>query len=161
MAAPGSGTPAGCLNSHVRARDLLRSSQSRCGRLRLSNLDQELAEILTLQEADKSCWRLLQSNDHIFSILQLALAHPTADITEKVRCLGREIRDNEAAQRQALNEDGAHHQRGAVGSGWQTGIVVVRDQTADRHPREVVQQWEDGVPDRAADILEINIDALR
>jgi hypothetical protein len=54
MAASGSGKTAEFINSHVAARDLFRSNHSRCGRLRLSDLDQQLAEILTPQESDKS-----------------------------------------------------------------------------------------------------------
>ena len=59
MAASGSGKPAEFINSHVAARDLLRSNQSRCGRLLLGNLDQELAEILTFEKANESCRRIL------------------------------------------------------------------------------------------------------
>ena len=50
---------------------------------------------------------------------------------------------------------GAHF--GALG----LGVVVMRDQAADRHARERVEQREHRLEHRAADILEIDVDAFR
>jgi hypothetical protein len=35
------------------------------------------------------------------------------------------------------------------------------DQTADRDPRVLVEQWQHRLPDRSAEILEMNVDAIR
>jgi hypothetical protein len=37
----------------------------------------------------------------------------------------------------------------------------VRDEAADRHPGVAIKQRQDGIPNRAADILEIDIDVIR
>jgi hypothetical protein len=36
----------------------------------------------------------------------------------------------------------------------------MRDEPADRYPREVVQQWKHRAPDVATNILEIDIDSV-
>ena len=49
----------------------------------------------------------------------------------------------------------------AVRAGRQFGRVVLRDQPADRHARERIEQRQHRVEHRAADILEIDVDAFR
>src|SRR3546814_7133051 len=39
--------------------------------------------------------------------------------------------------------------------------VILGDQAADRHPGEIVEQRQHGLPDGAADQFEIDVDAVR
>jgi len=71
-----------------------------------------------------------------------------------------EIADDEAADVQALGQDRAHHLAGPCRR-CLAEIVVLRDQAADRHARESVEQREHRLEHRAADILEIDVDASR
>src|SRR5687767_11706854 len=174
-AATGSSTAArwlglGCASNDIMVIMLMRGTQRFLAntdlardqrRLGFLKLDQQLAEIAALQEADERRRSFLQPDHHILPVLQLAFVEPAADLAEEVVGLGGEIRDDEAAQRQALDKDRVHQQRSAVRTRRQSGFIVVRDQPADRHPCEGVQKREDGVPDLAADILEIDVDALR
>ena len=77
------------------------------------------------------------------------------------RACACEVPDDEAADGEALRQDGAEDRGRAVGAGRQLGHVVVGDEPADRHAREVVEEREHRVPHRAADVLEIDVDALR
>jgi hypothetical protein len=40
------------------------------------------------------------------------------------------------------------------------GGVVLRDEAADRQAGKIIEQWEDAIPHRPADILKIDIDAI-
>ena len=51
--------------------------------------------------------------------------------------------------------------RGAELARRHLGGVVGRDQAADRHAGEIVQQRQHRLEHRAADVLEIDVDALR
>src|ERR1700724_1726897 len=59
-----------------------------------------------------------------------------------------------------LRHDLAHRRREAVGSIIIRRTIVLGDQTADRYARIFIEQWQHRLPDRAADILEINVDAV-
>lgn len=71
------------------------------------------------------------------------------------------VEDDEALHLDALAQDRAHQRRQAVRPGWQLGVVVVGDDAADRDPGLGVEQREDGVEDLAADVLVIDVDAVR
>jgi hypothetical protein len=68
---------------------------------------------------------------------------------------------DETAQRQALRQDLAHGRREPVGAVARSDTVVLRDQSADRHAREPVEERQDHLPHRPADVLELHVDALR
>ena len=67
-----------------------------------------------------------------------------------------EVGDDEATCRHALADEGAHQARAHLGGGG----VVLRDRTAKRDAREEVEVAQNGVGDRAADIVEIDVDAV-
>lgn len=71
------------------------------------------------------------------------------------------VEDDEALHLDALAQDRAHQRRQAVRPGWQLGVVVVGDDAADRDPGLGVEQREDSVEDLAADVLVIDVDAVR
>src|SRR6266568_7134197 len=122
---------------------------------------QKLAEILALQQPEERLRRVLESLDHVFLVLDLALLQPRGDVASERLGLIREIRDDEAADGEALGQHLAEQLRRAVGASWQLVHVVLRDQPAHRDAGEIVEQGRNRIPDRAADVLEIDIDALR
>src|SRR5437588_3521525 len=71
----------------------------------LRDLDQQLAEILALQQAEEGGRRVLQPFDHVLAILDLAAAQPLRHVAQEVALLGREIPDDEAAHQEALAQD--------------------------------------------------------
>ena len=75
--------------------------------------------------------------------------------------LGGEFVVDEAAQGQALAQNFAHGRRQQVRPGLAAACIVLRDQPAYRHAREAVEQRQHRLPHGAADVLEIDIDALR
>ena len=68
---------------------------------------------------------------------------------------------DEPPEGQPLDEDAVHQQRHAVRPGGQLGGVVVGDEAADRDAGEVVQQRQHRVEHRPADVLKVDVDALR
>jgi hypothetical protein len=58
---------------------------------------QHLAEVLTLQQTEKRCGRLLQSLDDVLAIFEATRAYPFADIAQKIGLFRGEIRDDEPA----------------------------------------------------------------
>ena len=116
---------------------------------------QHLAEILALQQAEERSRRLLQPVDDVLAILEAAAAHPFADVAQEIALLGGEIRDDEAAHDEALAQDREH-----VGPGHRGRRIVLRDEPADRNAREIVEQRPHRLLHGAADILEIDVDAV-
>src|SRR3546814_16453464 len=62
----------------------------------------------------------------------------------------------------ALGQDVAHQMRQAVRPRERVaGMIILGNEAADRNAREVVEQRKHRIPDLAADILEIDVYALR
>src|SRR4051794_31341717 len=129
--------------------------------LLLRDAHHELAEVLALEQAHEGLRRVVEAVDHVLAVLDPALAQPLADLGRELTRLGLEVPDDEAADGEALRQDGAEDRGGAVRSRRQLGHVVVGDEPAHWHAREIVEEREDRAPHRAADVLEIDVDALR
>src|SRR3546814_2779811 len=69
---------------------------------------------------------------------------------------------DEAAKEKALGQDVAHQMRQAVRPRERVaGMIILGNEAADRNASEVVEQRKHRIPDLAADILEIDVYALR
>src|SRR5437016_14630303 len=101
----------------------LRSTHPTVCSLRFAYPHQQLAEILALQQPEERLRRVLQAFDHVFLVFDLALLEPRGDVASECLCLACEIRDDEAADGEALGEHLAEQLRRAVGAGWQLGHV--------------------------------------
>ena len=75
--------------------------------------------------------------------------------------LGGKFVVDEAAHRQALGQDLAHGGGQPVGAVAFSHAVGLRDQAGDRDARKLVEQRQHRLPDRPADVLEVDIDAVR
>src|SRR5215207_10204386 len=129
--------------------------------LLLRDAHHELAEVLALEQAHEGLGRVVEAVDHVLAVLDPALAQPLADLGRELPRLRLEVPDDETANGEALRQDGAEDRGGAVRSRRQLGHVVVGDEPAHGHAREVVEEREHRIPHRAADVLEIDVDALR
>src|SRR6266849_2927659 len=124
--------------------------------------DDQLAEVASLQHADKGCGRLLQTVDEVLAVADTAVGDAGTDLAQEGGIvLGGTFGVDEAAHRQALRQDLAHGGGQPVGAVACSHAVVLRDQAADRDARERVEQRHHRLPDRAADVLEVDIDAIR
>jgi hypothetical protein len=64
-------------------------------------------------------------------------------------------------EREALHQGRQHKHRHPIRPGGRLGLVIVGDEAADRHTREVVQKRQHGVEHLAADVLEVDVDPRR
>src|SRR6267143_1235050 len=97
-----------------------RESMFRCAVLALGvHADDQLAEVAPLQQADKSCGRLLQAVDDILAVADTAVGDAGTDLAQECRivCFSTFMVE-EPAQRQALRENLAH------GGGQPVGAVA-------------------------------------
>src|SRR5262245_11704978 len=116
---------------------------------------QHLAEVLALQQAEERRRRILQPVDDILAVFDAAAADPLARLAQEIGLLCGEIRDDEAAQEEALTQDREH-----VRPRHRCRHVVLRDQPADGNASEIVEQRPDRLLHAAADVLEIDVDPL-
>jgi hypothetical protein len=117
----------------------------------------ELAEVLATQQADEGARRLFDAIDDVLPVLEAAradqLTHGAAGWLE----FRREIRDDEAAQGDAAADEWPKYARAHFGL---LGIVG-RDRSAERNSRPEIQMRDHRIRDRASDVVEIDIDAVR
>src|SRR5437763_2129138 len=118
--------------------------------------DQQFAEVLALQQADKGVRRVVEALDDIFAVFELtAFDERRRDRAELAVALPL------VADDKALDAEPLAHRRHQVRAGPRRRVVVLGDHAAHDHAAEIVQPREDGVLHGAADILEINIDPFR
>ncbi|KOT02711.1 hypothetical protein DM50_3748 [Burkholderia mallei] len=121
-----------------------------------------LAEVLPAEQADQRPRRRVEPVDDVLARLHLALRDPFAHILQEGRINVRVvIEDDEALHPDPLAQHARREQRQAVRAARQLAVVVVSDQPAHRHARMIVQQRQHRVEHRAADVLEIHVDAVR
>src|SRR5258705_9742900 len=121
---------------------------------------QLLAEVRALQKAHERRRRAVEAFGDELLVLDLALAHPARHVAQEVAVTRGEIADDEAADGQALGQHVAHHRRRPFRR-YRLGVVVMRDQAAHGNARKRVEQRKHRLEHRAADVLEIDVDAFR
>ena len=80
--------------------------------------------------------------------------------TAKIPVARGKIADNETSDGQPLGQHVTHHRRRPFGNR-SLRVVILGDQAAHGYAREGVEQWKHRLEHRAANILEINVDAFR
>src|SRR3546814_10437807 len=124
--------------------------------------DDKLAEIPAFQQADEGFRRTVQAIDDILPVAQTTVRDPRGDVAVEGRALVQKLALDEAAKEKALGQDVAHQMRQAVRPRERVaGMIILGNEAADRNAREVVEQRKHRIPDLAADILEIDVYALR
>src|SRR4029077_6771739 len=117
-------------------------------------------EILALEEPDEGCRRALEAVDHILAVFDPPFFKPARHVAKEFALLGGKIADDEAAHRQPFAQYAPHQRRNPVGAGWQLGRAVLRDEATHRYPGERIEQRQHRIEYGAADVLEVDIDAL-
>ena len=118
---------------------LMTASPARIPRTRLAvsalgvHADDQLAEVASLQQAEKGCGRLLQAVDDILVVADTASGDPGTDLTQECRivCFSTFMVE-EAAQRQALRQNRTHGGGQPVGAVALAHAVILRDQATDQ-----------------------------
>src|ERR1051325_1997895 len=115
----------------------------------------QFPKILALQETDESGRRVVDPLDDVFSVSQLAALHQRRRQRAELAIALPMIADDKALDVQPLA-----HDRHQIGAGARRRVIIFRDHAAHDHAAEIVEAGKDGVLHRAADILEIDIDAV-
>src|SRR5216683_242019 len=116
----------------------------------------DLAEIPPVQHPDQCFGRFLQTVDNILAIADPAIGDRCSNFAQEIRVmLASKFVVDESAQCQALAQNLAHGGRKSIRAVAGRRPIVLRDEAADRHPREVVEQRQHRLPDSSADIFEV------
>ena len=127
--------------------------EARCS----AELDERLAAVLAAEHAHERRRGVLEALGHVLAVAELALGEPAA---EPLQALGEamdEVVDQEALEPRAEDDQEAEIARREL----RLGEVVLRDLAADRDAGSQRQAAEDGLGDRAADVVEVDVDAVR
>src|SRR5579872_6629394 len=116
----------------------------------------QFTEVATLQQADERVGRALQPLDDVLSVFHATVANPRRDVAQETADPFGVVGHDEPAHGETL----AEHRR-EVGPGLRDRVVVLRDETAHRHARKIVEERPDRALDRATDTLEVDVDAVR
>src|SRR5688572_26833228 len=125
----------------------------------VTDADDFLAEILAAQEADQLPRCVLKTVSDILLVVDAPFFKPGNHVALELRELGLIIPDNEAAEREALDEDLVHEQRQAIGTGRRSVCVVMGNESANRNAGKIVEQRQHGLEHRATDIFKVNVDS--
>src|SRR5258706_1189000 len=119
----------------------------RCG-----DLHGRLAEILAIEERDKSRRRIVDSLDDRFAILELARGEALREARQRFTVAVLPVEHDHPLQPEAIDQHRAHV---AVPVG--LGEAVLRDQAADDDAPEEVRERQQRIEDLGADVFEANV----
>src|SRR3954449_6544162 len=122
-----------------------------------SELDHPLAAVLARQQSDQRLRRVLEAVDDVLLHLQLAGCDPGLEVGERTLALFHVVHHDEALHDEPLHHDQAGHAARAVCRG---RAVILRDRAAAGDAAVIVHLRQAGFQNIAADIVEIDVDAL-
>ncbi len=126
-----------------------------------ADMDDDLAEIAPLEQIDQALGRGFQAFDPVFLVLHRAGGDPGAHRRQELRKARAIVEvDDEALHADALRQQGAEQHRALIGPVGQFLGIVFGDDAAQGNPRAGIEQRQHRPQHLAADILEINVDAL-
>src|SRR3989338_7568982 len=128
-------------------------SSARLERGVVAALDDELAEVPPLQEADERLRSVLEADGDVLPGLELPLPVPLGAVAEEVGKAVEVVGDDEALDEDAVDEDGLE-----VRPRRQLGRVVLGDQAAERDARPAVHELQHGGEHVAAHVVEVDVD---
>src|SRR5258706_9214086 len=117
--------------------------------------DELLAQVLAAQQADEGLRRVLQALGDVLVILHAALAHPRAGVAQEVGETVAVVANDEALDLHAHADDDAE-----IRARRQLARAVLGDVAAERNARERVDLGQHGLEHVAADVVEVDVDAL-
>src|SRR6185436_913946 len=119
-------------------------------------LDELLAKIVALQQANQASRRGFDSIEHGLAVLELSCYDELEQRRVRFRVALDPVEHDHPLDLDPVDEDRAEH-LDAVG----LGRVVLGDQAADDDSRAKIHQAQQRVEDLAADVLEVDIDDFR
>ena len=120
------------------------------------DLHDQLADVVAVEQHVDASGRLLQTLDDRVPVLDLALRRPScAELRDRLREAAELVEDDEALDRHTV-----HQHPGEVGPAAASSLYSeISPQSGDAGVQ--VQHPEDLVHDLAADVLEVDVDAIR
>src|SRR6185437_5714613 len=117
---------------------------------------QLLAEVLALQQADQRARRVVQAFDDRFAVLEPSLGNVSREARQRLAVAILPVEHDHS-----LHPDAVHEHRAQPLVAVRLLRAVLGDQAAEDDARVAVHQPERGIEHCAADILEIDVDAVR
>src|SRR5882672_2737445 len=132
-------------------------SPSRRRRLRRlgGELHDHLAEIVSREEPEKGPRRVLEALHDGLLALEEAGGEPSSHLREKLRIEIQVVGDDEALHEHAIADHGEEGARPRIGR----IEVVLRDHAAEGNAGTGIHEPQDGIQERTAHVLEIDVDA--
>src|SRR5271167_1032052 len=123
----------------------------------IGDLDERLAEIFAFQKPDQFARRVLNTRCHVFAVLDLAFLDPPRQLAKALLVSLGIVEDEEAFDAPAGADQVPEEARPQLGF----LQVILGYLAANNDARLEIEEGKDIVGDAAADIVEIDIDALR
>src|SRR6266850_3397351 len=115
-----------------------------------------LADIVAGEEPEEGLGRVLDALDHGLLALDASRLEPAADFGQELRIEAQVVGDDEALHVDTIADHRQEVARARVGR----VEVVLRDHAAERDAREGVDLPQHHIQERAAHVLEVDVDAL-
>src|SRR3954465_5843322 len=123
-----------------------------------SEPDHPLAAVVARQQSDQRLRRVLEAVDDVLLHLQLPGCDPCLEVGERALAFLHVVHHDEAWHDEPFHHDQAGHAARAVCRG---RAVILRDRAAAGDAAVIVHLRQTGLENVAADIVEIDVDALR
>src|SRR5215510_289109 len=123
----------------------------------LSHFDDQFALVRSLEEFVHRARRFLQPFDDVNAVFEFAFHIPFDQFGDGLLGAGQVIDHDEALHFRAADQDVDQ----IVGAGDGLRGVVLRDHSADADPRALVDHRQHGVEDFSADVVEVDVYAVR
>src|SRR6266536_1617343 len=118
--------------------------------------DDHLAEVVAREEAEESLGGVLDAVHDCLFALDASRLEPAADLGQELGVESEVVGNDEALHQRPVADQGEEVARAGV---WRVEVVL-RDHAAERNTGEGIEKPQHGVQDRAAHVLEVDVDAL-
>ena len=151
------GDPAKGEVAQAPANALMLAGRSRRRASRSADPDERLAAVLAAEHPDERGGRVLEPLGHVLAVGELALGEPAAEALQALGEAMDVVVDQEPLEPRAEDDQEAEVARREL----RLGEVVLRDLPADRDAGAEREPPEDRLGERAADVVEVDVDAVR
>jgi hypothetical protein len=118
--------------------------------------DEHLAHIFSREQAEERLGRVLNAIDNGFLPPDPAVSNPRPHVGIELWLAIDVVGDDETRERQPL----AHRQAQVARPGRRLALIILGDHTAQGDPASYIHVFECGFKVRAANVLEVDVDAV-